>query len=451
VALLLVTQRWGSYLGFPRWHLFVSDFLLLGAIVGYVHRERLAGLYQACRGRTMQPWAAASVAALIGVGVVRLAIGPEYSVMAIRDAAPFLYAGVVFLAAGTAAMASERERIIARQVIVAALLLHMVWVVAVLSLPSQLGSLPAVNPDAPVRFLELRADVDSALLAVLAAWGLTKVWRQRTFVWFWLPVAVVSVLALLQLASRVGPLALILCSVTAVLAVRRPEVHVIWRLVRVSALVALIAFGLSILPSTPGGTRFLDWVTSIRSSVAITSTQENVMALASDRDVRALPPAGASEHYNDPGGTSRARWNTWRMVWSDSVSSPARIVYGVGFGPNIVADAGATAIIGASPESAVRSPHNFLLTVFARTGLVGILVLALFSAVMLRSFGRVFRSNDQLLLLSFLLVGALSVGALFGVVMESPFGAIPVYWSAGVLLASVVPPLRTIRLAHVAS
>jgi O-antigen ligase len=153
--------------------------------------------------------------------------------------------------------------------------------------------------------------------------------------------------------------------------------------------------------------------------------------------------------YWDPAGTTRARLITWQMVWSEAVSSPARIAFGVGFGPNIVADAGATAIIGDSPENPVRSPHNFLLTVFARTGVVGVAALAFFFFMVAWSSLRVFRNNDQLSLIGLLLIVALLIGSLVGVIMESPFGAVPVYWAAGIVMASAVPPLRTIRLGHV--
>jgi hypothetical protein len=473
VALFLVAQRWGSYLGFPQWNVFIADLLLLAAAVGYVRRERLAGLYQALRGRTMLPWAAASTIMLFAVGVVRLVVGSDHSPVALRDAAPFIYVAVAFLAAGTASMASQRERDFARHLVVTALVVHLLWVVLALSLPNQLGSLPSVNPDAPVRFLQLRFDVDGAFLSVLAAWGLSKVWRQKTYVWFWLPVSVVSVLAMSQLISRVGPLALVFCSFLAVLAVRGAQVRLTRRLLRVSVLMALVIGGLTVLPSSPAFIRWVDWVASDHG-VSTTRTMEgpaeastgvgsgrNVLSTSamaadarvfmSDSESSWRGSTGPQMLRSTPEGTARARWKTWRLVWSESVASPGRIVFGVGFGANIVADAGATAVIGASPESNVRSPHNFLLTVFARTGVIGVLALVLFLFMLVKSSMRVFRNNDQLSLLGLLLIVALLIGSLFGVIMESPFGAVPVYWAAGIIMASATPPLRAIRAGHVTS
>lgn len=126
---------------------------------------------------------------------------------------------------------------------------------------------------------------------------------------------------------------------------------------------------------------------------------------------------------------------TWRRMLNYTLLTPERVVFGVGFGPNIVHEAGATAIIGGSIHPDVRSPHDFPLTAFTRTGVVGLLALAVFVLELGVSAWRVVRVLDELRLLCVLVILGLAVASLVGVVMEAPFGAVPAYWCAGVLLS----------------
>jgi O-antigen ligase len=82
----------------------------------------------------------------------------------------------------------------------------------------------------------------------------------------------------------------------------------------------------------------------------------------------------------------------------------------------------------------VRSPHNYLLNTWARLGLVGVgLVLGLMIAALrvarlvARHAPRV-RDDD---VLAMLLVASIPVVAFVGVVLESPFGALPYFWALG--------------------
>jgi hypothetical protein len=139
----------------------------------------------------------------------------------------------------------------------------------------------------------------------------------------------------------------------------------------------------------------------------------------------------------------RARVTTWRLLLEYIGLTPQRVVLGVGFGPNIVHESGATAVIGESAASDVRSPHDFPITVFARTGAVGLLTLVAFSLAIGAAAWRTVHDYDDLRLLSLLIVVGLAVGSLVGVVMEAPFGAVPVYWAAGVLLSRPWRPGRS--------
>lgn len=461
VALLVAAQRWGSYLGVPHRHLFLTDLLLVAAILRYLIRRRGSGLREDLTGATMVRGGGLAVGGLLAVGVFRYLAGADHGATALRDAAPFLYAVLAFLVAGSVALAPPRARELARKVVVGALLVHLLLVIVALLRPEQVAMLPRVSPGAPVRYLELRSDVDGALLAVLAAWGLFRMWRERARAWLWLGVVVASVLALLQLPSRVGPLAAVACLVLAGLAAGRSAVRVRDRLARSAALVAVVVGLALILPTSLAGTRLIgsvlpvdmsSWTGGTRpaassgsessgsesngsaSSGSASSGSAGTPVPAPSEPGTAASGASQPEHPSQvvwhPRGTTHARWKTWRAVLRYYADTPARVLFGVGFGPNVVDEAGATALIGES-----RSPHNFLLTVLARTGLLGMLVLAGFVVLLVGAAARALRGGDQLSVLSVLLIVGLSIGGMVGVVLESPFGIIPVYWATGVLLA----------------
>jgi hypothetical protein len=135
----------------------------------------------------------------------------------------------------------------------------------------------------------------------------------------------------------------------------------------------------------------------------------------------------------------------WRLAWwnalvDDVGSSVETTFFGRGFGANL------TEPLGFQPDPTnprlVRSPHNFLLTLLARTGLVG---LALWLGAMMcwlipvarniRTAARAGRHTDAdyvLWLTAYPL--AIMVAALFGVVLEGPYGAIPCYILLGMSL-----------------
>jgi hypothetical protein len=117
-----------------------------------------------------------------------------------------------------------------------------------------------------------------------------------------------------------------------------------------------------------------------------------------------------------------------RYVLSDA----RRTATGVGFGPDFVTDSGTSFALEGTEYEDVRSPHNYLVGTLARLGVFGAL---LAGSVMVAAAGlglRVLRSRpDTVSVLAALLVLALPVPALLGVILESPFGAIPYFWAVG--------------------
>ncbi len=92
----------------------------------------------------------------------------------------------------------------------------------------------------------------------------------------------------------------------------------------------------------------------------------------------------------------------------------------------------------AAEQEDVRSPHNYLLGTWARLGLVGVilvlglLIAGLRLARLVAKRAPHLRDDD---VLAMLLVASIPVVAFVGVVLESPFGALPYFWAIGHLSA----------------
>ena len=133
----------------------------------------------------------------------------------------------------------------------------------------------------------------------------------------------------------------------------------------------------------------------------------------------------------------------WRLYWWNTLLEQASTslhtaLFGVGFGPNL------TDVVGYNQEDPLRplrSPHNIVMTVFARTGLFGLGLWLLVQALWFQSVVRGLRTRTQdsprlslladslLWLTSYAL--AILVAALFGVVLEGPYGGIPYFLLLG--------------------
>jgi len=81
---------------------------------------------------------------------------------------------------------------------------------------------------------------------------------------------------------------------------------------------------------------------------------------------------------------------------------------------------------------------------FARLGLVGLMLLVSLVLRVLRQIVRHRRriASDELLVCASLLVVAILVVASLGVVLEAPFGSVPFWWAAGILLTLTGSPTR---------
>jgi hypothetical protein len=140
--------------------------------------------------------------------------------------------------------------------------------------------------------------------------------------------------------------------------------------------------------------------------------------------------------------TDTAAWRVymWNTLWDQTTSQADNLIFGIGFGPNLVADVGYSQ--AKTVNAPLRSPHDIFINVFARCGVVGVILWLSFLGVclygILRGVQAGRRRNNQAGVdwLLWLLAYAITffVAALFGVVLESPFGAIPFYLIVGMAL-----------------
>jgi O-Antigen ligase len=400
---LLATTKWGSGvspLGGPP---YITDLVLMlllidRAVAAAAHRSTSTGV---------ESWAGVVVSALLVWSLVLLAFG-SVSQNALRDAAPYLYGVTVFLVRPpTASSESGTSR-----ALMAVLVFHAAWVSLVQVFPSLATSTPIVYGG--THLLSIRTDVDSLVCGLLAAIGLHRALAGRNPERNLLLVGWGVTLVLL-LNSRAGLLAFVVqIAVVLMLAPARRRLAGKYD-ARIAAAILLMCVPLILVGINQGNSVH-------RLSLAVSGN-------------------GAASEANGAIGTKNAREKSWKVLVQYIARDPARMVRGVGFGPDFLHDSGADALllgtVAASQED-VRSPHNYLLNTWARLGLVGLLLTLGMILCGLRLARLVARNASRIRdddVLAMLLVASIPLAALVGVVLESPFGALPYFWALGHLSA----------------
>jgi hypothetical protein len=134
--------------------------------------------------------------------------------------------------------------------------------------------------------------------------------------------------------------------------------------------------------------------------------------------------SGADTWYKGDNNLFRAVW--WKAVFEET--REANVWLGVGFGYDLAARFVREYYPDAGDEFSARSPHNVLLTVFARMGLVGIAPFALAMFVVVRRAVQCARAGPSLATGFWCGALVILVSACFGVVLEGPMGAV-VFWT----------------------
>lgn len=404
VALMLFGTRWGSYLGYAP--LFITDLLLGGAFLYWVVSESTVR-NRSNRGRLGRP--GIPLVMFILFVVLRAAVSPYALTMDwVRDLVPFLYATVAFLSAATYAHTGPEGRAKTMRLLWWALNGHLAWTLAVNLGLLQPGSLPSI-PRSGITFLTQRPDVDMAVVGITAALYVRRLMIMRKRTWPLLGLLLCAV-AVGGFGSRAGLLA---------------------------ALSAVAIAYVCTLAAQNNANRKLNWIVMAPVMLAIaviamgqTQVGEKVLATVGLE-------AATSQHQRSALGTANARELAWQEIIDWTGEDTGRALVGVGFGPNFVQESGAESSLSGTQYEGVRSPHNWFVGVYARMGLLGLGVTAFVVLSTLWHTWNIRRTvgTSELLTLSAAGVVAILIVATLGVVLESPFGAIPFWWFLGILVS----------------
>jgi hypothetical protein len=356
----------------------------------------------------------AAVGGLAGVAVVSFLAGP-ITPDAVRDAAPFFYGITAFI---TAPLMGRRAQVASRLITVA-LVAHLAWSTLSLAVPA-LAAHWVTPGNSTVYFLSLRSDVDGMVNGLAASVGLFRVLTGRKgvllFVW-----GTALVLISHSRISLIATIITLLCVVGySVAQVRRGRID-------------SVAFRRLSNLNLRASKRSV-WV--IVAAVAVIGV---VVAVTSPTAVTRLGETfglehAATEQSHEVKGTTHSRELAWSRLETWITASESRTFWGAGFGPNIMSESNATIALVHRNDPDLRAPHNFFLGVWAHLGLLGLALIA-FIVILGVRFAIAIRRwpMSDVDLLAALLVIAMPLIAGVGVVMESPFGAIPFFWALGQL------------------
>lgn len=405
-AFLLATSKWGSYLpiGAPP---FISDLVLVGVLV--------ARLLASSRGAQRRPgtetWVAVFAFPLLAWVLLSLALS-QVSLDELRDAAPYCYLVVVFLV-----RPRSWERRDVGRVVMGALVFHAAWVTVAEFLPGVVASIP---PTHGIYWFLLRNDFDGQVCGLLGAMALHRALSHRRPVLHG-ALAVWGLALTLHLGSRAGLLSTT-AAVALVLLLGRSRPALPRLAARLSVIIALLCIPVVLvgLLYSLAGQRLLVTI----GLKAFVQTSEAT--------------AGAE-------GTRNARRDSWRVLIAWNQDDPARMAKGVGFGPDFMHASGADLPLIGGYDPDIRSPHNYFLGTWSRLGIVGLLLTIglLFAGLRLVLLLRRHPRLDDADVLAMLLIVSIPISSALGVVLESPFGAVPFFWAIGRLSSAAVESGRS--------
>lgn len=407
VVLLLFGSRWAAYLGFPQNGLFLSDVLIAGTMMRLVTSSHP----RATKRMTTLVVCWLLISFLILRLTMSLVVQGDHLVE-LRDAAPYFYIILLPAAFSQYARSTAATRFKTARYLRGALKAHAGWVSVAVLLPSTVIG-PHLTPDTFV--FQLRPDVDSGLLGVLMTLVAFRVTSRRApkRELLWVGLALTGIALTPTRAGLLAALASLAVGAIALLSSRREFLRAA-RKATLGLAPVLLLLAAFLVPLTPPGQKIL-------TNVGISTSNDGYAATAR--------------------GTNNARIIAWERVLGYVNESPRRQLVGVGFGPDFLTDSGASDVLEGTTFVRVRSPHNYLVGSYARLGSIGVLMLLILVGQLLSAcFGRSRRhlADDELVLTCALVSISFLIASMFGVVLESPFGAIPFFWCLGITLSAKV-------------
>jgi len=159
---------------------------------------------------------------------------------------------------------------------------------------------------------------------------------------------------------------------------------------------------------------------------------ERIESLADPFGQRAY--SGEDTFYKGDNNRFRSIW--WQTVVDETIEGNPWV--GLGFGHDLADRFVREYYPNSGDEFSTRSPHNVLLTVFARMGVVGLIPFLIAVGLMVVRTVRSIRTGEQATAL-WCSAGIIFIAACFGVVLEGPMGAV-VFWTLLGLAAAGAAP-----------
>ena len=370
--LSLSLGRWGSYIAIVPGFLYLFDTLLLISVVGTLMKSF----------KKTSNWIIyTSVGFFIIYNFVR---SLEFNTgVVIRDLAPFLY---LFLIPTLRTSMAKIEIEMLGKVIVYATCLHLMWF-----LPSSVGLLkPTQVSIAEIPIFSNRSDHSGVVMCMGVAF-LGIVLTQFPFRKALMLIFSLAVIVSNSRASLLGLLVVYLYIIF--IQTKSKQSNGVGGFL---SLLLLFAALITPLTSSP----------SLQSLLPENSVMRRLGFVEQDSNAHIIAQ-----------GTIRDRVLAWQSLttWSRDQSN---LFTGVGPGVEMLIESGS--LIRLSGNQDVRSPHNWLVSVFSRYGISGILIWSfiVFGPIMKK------QKKPQMKALKVSVV-SLCVIALFGVIIESPFGSLP--------------------------
>jgi O-antigen ligase len=155
---------------------------------------------------------------------------------------------------------------------------------------------------------------------------------------------------------------------------------------------------------------------------AVYGMYEKVVSIADPQGVHNY----SGEDTANKGDNNIFRTTWWRIVIAETTA--ANPLVGLGFGYNLAESFVREYYPDASDDLTARSPHNFLITLFARLGIAGLLPFLGVLGCMAIGTWRALREGDTDRMGCWCSAWVILVSACFGVVLEGPMGAV-VFWT----------------------
>jgi hypothetical protein len=413
VVLLVGATRWGSYIGVSS--LYLTDALVAAAVV----RLLLTSDHDMPVRAGFRAGASGLLVAFLGYVAIRMALSSTFvlSQVWLRDGVPYLYAVLGLVSASSVARANPASLERTMTWIWRALVFHLLWVTAV-GVVGSATTWETARPFLGGGIFAFRPDMDTAIMGVTAGLLLRRLLlRQGRF----LALCGLTMVgfALTNASTRAGYIAVMVCLAIGFGLAYAANHDKGIRRAGIIVAIPLLAFGaVETLPSTTAGDRLLATVHAPGAPGATTADATSAL------------------------GTANARKKVWRGVISWTTQTQSREIFGAGMGIDFLEESHTLQYLEGTTYQNVRSPHDYLIGSFARLGLIGLGLLVL---ILVRLVQQIFRfrrriAKDELLTFAAMLVVALFVVASLGVVLEAPFGAVPFWWAAGILLALARQP-----------